>query len=264
MITGKKVVHVPSAPDTPVEFLPSESFILQSNSEVYIDFPVATTDSPTTCLAIEISQAKIRSLAERMCEQSQLYAQHDQVIGDSFFHSAHNIRVQHVLENLVDLFSENETDRSLLVDLSITELIIRTMRTESYLFLLSQVQQDYSKSPLHLAIQRMKNCLCLPFDIDDLCKHAYVSRSKLYGLFRKELGSSPHMVFMQLRLERAESMLHGKLPIATICFDLGFVSESHFSRCFKAMYGCSPTAYRKRLQSNEHNNTARTAETSTK
>lgn len=47
-----------------------------------------------------------------------------------------------------------------------------------------------------------------------------------------------------IRLRRAAEMLHGgHLSITEISYAAGFSSVSYFNRCFRAMYGMSPTQF---------------------
>ena len=65
MLSGKKIMHVESS-QYHKAFLPHESFVLAPEQSVLIDFPHASMNAPTTCLAIEISTDKITNVANAL------------------------------------------------------------------------------------------------------------------------------------------------------------------------------------------------------
>ena len=66
MLQGKKVMHLRSK--QAFDFLPGESLILPSDEVMCIDFPEANMDSPTKCMAMAISEDKIREVIMIMNE----------------------------------------------------------------------------------------------------------------------------------------------------------------------------------------------------
>jgi len=83
-----------------------------------------------------------------------------------------------------------------------------------------------------------------------LCTEFRISRSQLYRLF-EPLGGVAHYILEQ-RLARACAELcnpaHDHRRIYEIAFALGFSSEAHFSRVFRATFGLSPSDARARAQ----------------
>lgn len=83
-----------------------------------------------------------------------------------------------------------------------------------------------------------------------LCAEFRISRSQLYRLF-EPLGGVAHYIQEQ-RLTRACAELcnpaHDHCRIYEIAFALGFSSEAHFSRVFRATFGLSPSDVRARAQ----------------
>jgi AraC-like DNA-binding protein len=83
-----------------------------------------------------------------------------------------------------------------------------------------------------------------------LCARFRISRSQLYRLF-EPLGGVAHYIQEQ-RLARACAELgnpaHDHRRIYEIAYALGFSSEAHFSRVFRATFGLSPSDVRARAQ----------------
>lgn len=95
------------------------------------------------------------------------------------------------------------------------------------------------------AIEVMETNVEEPLGQDELAHHVGLSRRQLERLFRRHLGRSPAQYYLELRLERARHLLYQTdLPIMDIACAAGFVSASHFSTCYRQMYGKTPRAER--------------------
>jgi AraC-like DNA-binding protein len=63
-----------------------------------------------------------------------------------------------------------------------------------------------------------------------------------------ETGSSIHQYRLQLRLGIAlERLAGGEVDLARLAVDLGFAHHSHFSACFRRVYGYTPGQARSTL-----------------
>jgi transcriptional regulator GlxA family with amidase domain len=59
------------------------------------------------------------------------------------------------------------------------------------------------------------------------------------------LNCVPKRYYLQMRLRRArELLLQTSMPIIDITTACGFQSPPHFSRCYRAQFGCPPSAER--------------------
>ena len=95
------------------------------------------------------------------------------------------------------------------------------------------------------AIEVMEANVEEPQGQDELAHQVGLSRRQLERLFRRHLGRSPAQYYLELRLERARHLLYQTdLPIMDIACAAGFVSASHFSTCYRQMYGKTPRAER--------------------
>lgn len=95
------------------------------------------------------------------------------------------------------------------------------------------------------AIEMMESNVEEPLDQEMLARYVGLSRRQLERLFRKHLGRTPAQYYLELRLERARHLLYQTtMPIMNVAFACGFVSASHFSTCYRQMYGKTPRAER--------------------
>jgi len=80
-----------------------------------------------------------------------------------------------------------------------------------------------------------------PLERADLAKSVGLSTRQLERLFRKYLHRSPARYYVELRLERARRLLQQtNIPIIDVALACGFVSASHFSKCYRDFFGKTP------------------------
>jgi AraC-like DNA-binding protein len=84
-----------------------------------------------------------------------------------------------------------------------------------------------------------------PLDIPALARIALVSEAHFIRTFRDTFGETPHRYLQRRRVERAMAMLRNTdRNVTDICFAVGFSSLGTFSRTFRDIVGCSPSAFR--------------------
>ncbi len=83
-------------------------------------------------------------------------------------------------------------------------------------------------------------------ELDSIARESGLSRPHFYRLFRTQTGVTPHLYLNTLIMEQAlDALVATETPIADIGFDLGFSSQSGFTRFFAANVGLAPTDYRR-------------------
>ena len=83
-------------------------------------------------------------------------------------------------------------------------------------------------------------------ELDTIARESGLSRPHFYRLFRTQTGVTPHLYLNTLIMENAlDALVTTEAPIAEIGFDLGFSSQSAFTRFFAANVGMPPTDYRR-------------------
>ncbi|MDT8372158.1 MAG: AraC family transcriptional regulator N-terminal domain-containing protein [Gammaproteobacteria bacterium] len=246
MVKGKKIMHRNIASDDEGQlFLPHESYVMPPGGHVDIDFPEANERQPTTCLTIEIDTNKIQAISERMNDlTTHEDPDYDWQYQPDVIHAQHTRDTQILLEKMVSLYTLNHPDKEILMELSVSELIIRLLRQQGRDVLLRYCKKAPDTSGITAALFFLEKNLNLPLDIDVLCRQACMSRSKLYSAFKQQLGCSPGEFHQQLRLKNAAQALKSGETVSMACYNAGFNDLSHFSRRFTLFYGCSPTQFR--------------------
>jgi AraC family transcriptional activator of mtrCDE len=77
--------------------------------------------------------------------------------------------------------------------------------------------------------------------LDELADRANASRASLVRMFRRMAGRAPLEFLVELRLDLARRKLAvTALPLAAIAAEIGYASESAFSRAFRRRFGIRP------------------------
>lgn len=102
-----------------------------------------------------------------------------------------------------------------------------------------------SHPKLAAAIEHMQANLEEPVGRDEIADAVGLSTRQVERLFMRYLGRSPARYYMELRLKRAHDLLcQTALPVVDVSVACGFVSASHFSKCYREAYGHPPRAER--------------------
>lgn len=84
-----------------------------------------------------------------------------------------------------------------------------------------------------------------PLDIKALAAIACMSPAHFIRSFKAAFGETPHRYLQRRRVERAmERLRRTDLPVSDIGAEVGWASLATFSRTFREVVGCTPTAYR--------------------
>ena len=91
------------------------------------------------------------------------------------------------------------------------------------------------------SIHMMETHLEEPLSQAELATAVGISRRQLERLFRRHVGRPPNRYYMQLRLDRARKLLlQTDMPVVDVAMACGFVSASHFAKCYRQFYGQTP------------------------
>ncbi|MEO8113828.1 MAG: AraC family transcriptional regulator [Phenylobacterium sp.] len=85
-----------------------------------------------------------------------------------------------------------------------------------------------------------------PWTLDELARAAGASRSVLAERFQQLVGSSPMQYLTQWRMLLACNLLaRSNAPLASIALDVGYQTDTAFSRAFRREFGAPPAAWRR-------------------
>ncbi len=83
---------------------------------------------------------------------------------------------------------------------------------------------------------------------DLLADQLAMSKTQLYRKIKAVTGFTPHGFIRNFRLKKAASLLlESSYTVSEIIYETGFNNRTYFYRCFKELYGESPTDYKKNI-----------------
>ena len=84
-----------------------------------------------------------------------------------------------------------------------------------------------------------------PLSLDEIAALVGVSRRQIERLFKRYVGQVPTRYYLDMRLRRSrELLLQTAMSIMEIAVACGFQSPPHFSKCYRNLFGHTPSAER--------------------
>jgi AraC family transcriptional regulator len=84
-------------------------------------------------------------------------------------------------------------------------------------------------------------------DLDRLSDIAAMSKYHFLRSFRRAVGAPPYRYLLNLRMRRAAlALAEGRESVASVALGAGFGDLSTFNRRFRALFGTTPGAWRRR------------------
>ncbi|NMG22230.1 AraC family transcriptional regulator [Brasilonema bromeliae] len=101
------------------------------------------------------------------------------------------------------------------------------------------------KLKLQLVIDYIQAYLDRDLSVGELAAIVQMSRYHFGRLFKQSTGLTAHQYVLQCRIEKAKQLLRDpELPITEVYQQVGFQSQSHFTKVFRRHTGVTPKAYR--------------------
>ncbi|MPN44899.1 HTH-type transcriptional regulator CdhR [bioreactor metagenome] len=104
-------------------------------------------------------------------------------------------------------------------------------------------------SELTMAMQLMEANILRNLSIDEFAAKLNLSPARLRFLFQEHLNTTPHRYLRELRMRKAEQLLHqSDIRIREVAAQCGYSSAVRFIHAFTARHGISPRGYRIQLR----------------
>ncbi|TGE25756.1 AraC family transcriptional regulator [Hymenobacter aquaticus] len=246
MLRGKKVMHLSG--QAAFDYLPGESVIVGEEQLMEIDFPEATLDNPTQCLAVAIPADTIRHTVDLLNERFPLAEEHTPWHLDAH-HNAHLTNTPELtgtLERLVHLSQETHAAKDVLAGFTLQELLIRLMQTNARQLIFQNYAQHLTSHRFAQVVQYIKRHFTEQITVDKLSELACMSKATFFRLFKREFGLTPVEYIIQERLAEAKRLLRNPVAtVADVCFRAGFNNPAYFQTIFKKYEGITPGLYKK-------------------
>lgn len=99
------------------------------------------------------------------------------------------------------------------------------------------------RSEVETACEYMRGNYSRRISLDELCRHAGLSRAALERAFAEEKGISPHRYLESVRVSNAKRLLVQGVSPCESALLTGFSDQSHFTNRFRALTGLAPGLY---------------------
>lgn len=246
MLTGKKVMHIDGF--EAFDFFPGESVVMPTNKEMVIDFPLATEDSPTQCLALGIDSFKIDEVVEKFNQNVTIENENNNWdLDHTASHLINNTDVNHLIERLTYTFTNNNKSKDVLLDLMIQELIVRLLQTKAKSLIINDTNNIFNDTRIGTVIKFIKDNLTnKDITVDQLAEKAYMSTSHFHKQFKNTLGVSPIDYINSEKIKFAKKLIKESKDVrmSEIAFKSGFNNTSYFNRQFKKMEMMTPAQFK--------------------
>ena len=81
-------------------------------------------------------------------------------------------------------------------------------------------------------------------DLNVIADESNFSKFHFTRLFKTIYGKAPHQYLTMVRIEKAKLLLQTEMPVAEVCFSVGFNSVSSFTGLFKQITTMPPSIYK--------------------
>lgn len=152
--------------------------------------------------------------------------------------------IRKFVESLYFYFDNPALVSDELLELKVRELILLLVQTKNAESVVSLFSDLFT--PREVSIKEVvNNHLFSDLSIEDLASLAKLSVSTFNRTFQTLFKATPANYIKRKRLERAKELLEmSTLTVSEIAFQTCFKDVAHFSRSFKAVHHCSPSAFR--------------------
>jgi len=246
MISGKKIMHLKG--QQPFDFFPGETIIMPAEELMKIDFPEASPEQPTRCLALDLAPEFIRETLDMLNEHFPKSEKWEEWAWceDNFLLLNHP-RLAGTLGRLIEHFSGKHYGKQFLAANTTRELIVQLLQTKAQHLLLEQTSEWCNRHRLAFVVDYIRKNLTGKINVEDLAEKACLSRAQFFRVFQREIGMSPIKFINEERIKLAKKLLRDPtVSITEACFHAGFNNLHYFSRLFKQMEHISPSEFRKR------------------
>lgn len=97
------------------------------------------------------------------------------------------------------------------------------------------------------AVKYMNDNIDKKIKIGDIAKMLAVSETTIKTIFSKYVDGGIIHYFLDLKIEKSKQMLEKNVSIKEICNELGFSTQSYFTRIFKKFCGKTPLEYKQEV-----------------
>jgi AraC-like DNA-binding protein len=216
-----------------------EDHLIVSSVDVPVSYRLirASVEKPFLCLRLALDPARIAPLVPKIFPDGLPSKSPAASIGVT----ETDLRMVEAACRLVEALSDAR-DGGLLARLAYEELLVRILRSPAGIRIAQIAVVDSAAVGIARAIAWLRSNHRQAIKIEDLARLAFMSVSSFHQHFRSVTAQSPLQYQKALRLQEARSLLlAGGVDAGEAAFQVGYVSQSQFTREYSRYFGQSPT-----------------------
>lgn len=245
MLKGKKNIALGDKPY--FDYLPGEIVLAPPNEVMRINFPGSTSETPTQCIALSISEDSIKETFSYLNDKHpRLISGYEWELNSSFYHLLSRRELNQIVERFIQLaISDGSREKGAIASMTLREMLIRLSQTQARKVLEATYLKSSNSNPLTYVMNYIKNNLTEKLSLKELSKMACLSPTHFSRTFKLETGLSITEFIQTERLKMAKKLLlTTKLTVREIAFRSGFTDINFFNRIFKRETGHTPGKFR--------------------
>lgn len=155
--------------------------------------------------------------------------------------------INHIIQNIYQEYITHGDYSKEMQTMYLRQLIITLARI--FLEKTSETPQDFGFYSEFLSVRLTMLSRCEEeWTVNRLCALLSLGKSQFYKLYRKYFNSSPMDELIHARLQSALfRMTNESMTIRQAALSSGFQNINHFNRIFKKNFNCSPSEYKKNM-----------------
>ena len=253
MLRGKKVMHLYG--EDGFDYLPGETVLVPGGVTMNIDFPEATKDNPTQCIALAIDHQKIENTLSFLNDKYPRMGNDYWNFSKNNYHFQNSIEIANLLNKIINICASSLPLKDVLADLNLQELIVNIIQSQNRLVLdqVAEAAVNTNANTLAYITGFIKANINEDIKLAVLSEKACMSKATFYRSFKKEYGISPLEYIISEKIKLAKNLLaNPKNTLKSIAFECGFHDVNYFVRLFKKMESITPGQYQLMILSNNH------------
>ena len=233
VLQGAKMLR---AGDQSVEIGAGEALVVSHHLPVISRITQASTRSPYLAIVLSLNLATLR----------ELYAQLDGIRNQDKMEGAISCSPSEAvwvapLTRYLEM-THDQTALSVLGPQLLREIHFRLLTCRTGALLRNVLATDSYASQISRSIAVIRRQLSSPLRVPDMAEQIGMSNSSFHTHFKAVTGTTPLQFQKDLRLITAAELLeHSGRSVASVAYEVGYESPTHFSRDYKRKFGHNPS-----------------------
>lgn len=243
MVRGHKVMHLMDQPA--FDYLPGETVIVPPHETMIIDFPEATMDNPTQCIALAVDDAYLKDTIQYLNSYYNIgEEQTNWQLTFNKYHFENDDDITALINKLISVCSGGDKAKNVYADLHLKELLIRLIQSQHLEQVSCSTHSNSNQNRMQYVLHYIQEHLTEKIAVDALSRKAYLSRNLFFKWFREQFGITPLEYINRERVKLAKQLLsQPSQNVNTVSKMCGFSDVNYFVRVFKQTEGITPKAY---------------------